>query len=136
VPVVVFGIGEGGSGGALAIGFGDRLVMLENAYYSVVSPEGCATILHKDANRAEDVAAGLRMNASDLVDLGIADEIVIEPPGGAQRDPAVVYAGVSEALAHALAELCPRDPERLVADRYERLRRLGVFEEPTMEVTT
>ena len=129
VPVVVFGIGEGGSGGALAIGFGDRLVMLENAYYSVVSPEGCASILYKDAERAEDVAGCLKMNASDLVDLGIADEIVAEPPGGAQREPAVVYAGVGDALGRALADLCPRDPAALVADRYARIRALGVFEE-------
>jgi len=131
VPIVVFGIGEGGSGGALAIGFGDRLVMLENAYYSVVTPEGCASILYKDAERAEDVAGCLRMNAGDLIDLGIADEVVAEPPGGAQRDTTLVYAGVGEALRRALADLCPRDPAELLAARYERIRRLGVFEEPS-----
>jgi acetyl-CoA carboxylase carboxyl transferase subunit alpha len=129
-PVIVFGIGEGGSGGALAIGFGDRLVMLENAYYSVVSPEGCASIIYKDAERAEDVAGCLKMNAGDLVELDIVDEIVTEPPGGAQRDPALVYAGVAESLGRALTELCPRDPAELVASRYDRIRALGVFEEP------
>jgi acetyl-CoA carboxylase carboxyl transferase subunit alpha len=130
VPVVVFGIGEGGSGGALAIGFGDRIIMLENAYYSVVSPEGCASILYKDAERAEDVAGCLKMNADDLVGLGIADEVVPEPPGGAQRDREFVYAGVGAALGRALAELCPRDPAALVSERYTRIRALGVFEEP------
>jgi acetyl-CoA carboxylase carboxyl transferase subunit alpha len=133
-PVIVFGIGEGGSGGALAIGFGDRLVMLENAYYSVVSPEGCASILFKDADRAEDVAGCLKMTAADLLDLGIADEVVAEPPGGAQRDPEVVYAGVTDALGRALDDLCPREPAELVASRYERIRVLGVYEEPVSRV--
>jgi acetyl-CoA carboxylase carboxyl transferase subunit alpha len=131
VPVVVVGIGEGGSGGALAIGFGDRLVMLENAYYSVVSPEGCATILYKDAERAEDVAGCLRLNARDLVELGIADEMVAEPPGGAQRDPAPVYAGVGDAVERALTDLCAREPDDLVSSRYDRIRVMGVFEEPS-----
>jgi acetyl-CoA carboxylase carboxyl transferase subunit alpha len=129
VPVIVFGIGEGGSGGALAIGFGDRLFMLENAYYSVVSPEGCATILYKDSERAQDVAGPLRMNAGDLVEMGIADGIVAEPPGGAQRDPAVVFEGVAAALGPALEELCGRDAATLLAERYDRIRGIGVFDE-------
>ena len=128
-PVIVFGIGEGGSGGALAIGFGDRLFMLENAYYSVVSPEGCATILYKDADRAEDVAGCLKLNAGDLLDLGIADGIVAEPPGGAHRGPALVYSGVAAALAPALDELASMELGQLVDSRYERIRRLGVFAE-------
>ena len=85
-PVVVVGIGEGGSGGALAIGFGDRIIMLENSYYSVISPEGCASILYKDSGRASDAAACLRMGAQDLLELGIVDEVIPEPLGGAHHD--------------------------------------------------
>jgi acetyl-CoA carboxylase alpha subunit len=98
-----------------------------------VSPEGCATILYKDAERAEDVAGCLKMNAHDLLAMGIADEVVAEPPGGAQRDPDLVYAGVAESLGRALAELCSREPAELVASRYGRLRAFGVFEEPGQE---
>jgi acetyl-CoA carboxylase carboxyl transferase subunit alpha len=129
VPVVVVGVGEGGSGGALAIGFGDRLLMLENATYSVISPEGCATILHKDAGKACEVAPSMQMTAEDLVDLGIADEILPEPLGGAHRDPEVVYRAVGPAVVRALDELCGIPLEELVADRYERLRGIGVFVE-------
>lgn len=128
-PVVVAGIGEGGSGGALAIGFGDRLIMLENAYYSVISPEACASILYKDASRAEEAAASLKMTASDLVALGIADEIVAEPPGGAHNDPDPVVSAVGQRIIAALDELVAVDPAELVERRYARLRAIGVFEE-------
>lgn len=128
-PVVVAGIGEGGSGGALAIGFGDRLIMLENAYYSVISPEACASILYKDASRAEEAAASLKMTASDLVALGIADEVVAEPPGGAHHDPGPVVSAVGERIVAALDELVAIDPAQLVESRYARLRAIGVFEE-------
>jgi len=127
VPVIVVGIGEGGSGGALAIGFGDRLIMLENAYYSVISPEMCATILHKDARRASETSACLQLTAEDLVRLGLADEIVPEPLGGAQRDPDAVFAGVRAAIERALAALVDIAPAELVASRYERLRAIGVY---------
>jgi len=127
VPVVVVGIGEGGSGGALAIGFGDRLIMLENAYYSVISPEMCATILHKDAKRASETSACLQLTATDLVRLGLADDIVPEPLGGAHRDPSQVYAAVRGALTSALIALAPIEAEALVASRYERLRAIGVY---------
>jgi acetyl-CoA carboxylase carboxyl transferase subunit alpha len=127
VPVVVVGIGEGGSGGALAIGFGDRLIMLENAYYSVISPEMCATILHKDARRASETSACLQLTAEDLQRLGLADEIVAEPLGGAHRDPAVVFAGVCAAVTRALDELSHIEPDALVAQRYDRLRAIGVY---------
>ncbi len=130
IPVIVVGIGEGGSGGALAIGFGDRLIMLENAYYSVITPEACAAILYKDSDHAEEVSSCLRMNADDLVEFGIADEIVPEPPGGAHREPALVYAGVRSALTRALEELCSRPADELVATRYERLRGVGEWTEP------
>lgn len=129
VPVVVVGIGEGGSGGALAIGFGDRLIMLENAYYSVISPEMCAVILFKDASRAEESADALKLTAQDLVALGIADEVVPEPAGGAHRDPAPVIAEVGVRVAAALDALASTDAEALVRERYERLRSIGVCSE-------
>ncbi len=128
VPVVVVGIGEGGSGGALAIGFGDRLIMLENAYYSVSTPEACASILYRDAGRAETAAACLKMTAADLVELGIADEIVGEPLGGAHRDPEFVYGAVCERIKSALDQLVRQDADELVEKRYERVRAIGVYE--------
>lgn len=127
VPVVVVGIGEGGSGGALAIGFGDRLIMLENAYYSVISPEMCAQILYKDPTRAETASSCLRMTAGDLVELGIVDQIVPEPMGGAHAAPGEVFSAVREAVVGALDELGTKAPEALLARRYERLRAIGEF---------
>lgn len=129
VPIVAVGIGEGGSGGALAIGFGDRLIMLENAYYSVISPEACASILYKDASRAPETSACLRMTAEDLVGLGIADEIVPEPLGGAHRDPSVVFEAVERAVGAALGALCGQDADTLVEKRFERLCAIGVYAE-------
>jgi acetyl-CoA carboxylase carboxyl transferase subunit alpha len=128
-PVVAVGIGEGGSGGALAIGFGDRLIMLENAYYSVITPEACASILFKDATRAPEAAPCLAMTADDLIRLGIADEIVREPQGGAHRDPAIVYASVARSVTRALDELCGKDIDDVLAKRYERLATTGVYTE-------
>ncbi len=129
VPVVVVGIGEGGSGGALAIGFGDRLIMLENAYYSVSSPEACASILYKDAAHACDAAVSLKMTAADLLHFGIADEIVAEPLGGAHHDHEAMFSAVGERVNAALNELVGEEPTDLVEKRYERLRAIGVFEE-------
>jgi acetyl-CoA carboxylase carboxyl transferase subunit alpha len=127
VPVVVVGIGEGGSGGALAIGFGDRLIMLENAYYSVISPEMCAQILYKDAGQAETASSCLRMTAADLVGLGIVDEVVPEPLGGAQCALDDVFAAVRESVNRALTELEATPRETLVSKRYERLRAIGEY---------
>jgi acetyl-CoA carboxylase carboxyl transferase subunit alpha len=127
VPVVVAGIGEGGSGGALAIGFGDWLIMLENAYYSVISPEMCATILHKDARRANETSECLKLTAADLLGLGLADEVVPEPIGGAHHDPAAVIAAVGKALSGALDTLSKVPSDKLVATRYDRLRAIGDF---------
>jgi acetyl-CoA carboxylase carboxyl transferase subunit alpha len=124
-PVVVVGIGEGGSGGALAIGFGDRIIMLENSYYSVISPEGCASILYKDSARAPDAAACLRMGAQDLLELGIVDEVIPEPLGGAHHDPSCVYEAVGVAVCRALDSLTGLGPDELVRHRYERLRAIG-----------
>lgn len=127
VPVVVAGIGEGGSGGALAIGFGDRVIMLENAYYSVISPEACASILYKDAAHAQDAASCLKMTAGDLVELGIADEIVPEPIGGAHNDPHGVIDTVGARILAAVSELSEIEPDELTERRYMRLRAVGVF---------
>lgn len=129
VPVVVVGIGEGGSGGALAIGFGDRLIMLEHAYYSVISPEMCAVILHDDPSRAPETAAALALTADELLRLGIADEVVPEPLGGAHRDPAAVIPKVGERIVSALDELGDVPPATLVARREERLRAIGAWAE-------
>lgn len=127
VPVVVAGIGEGGSGGALAIGFGDRVIMLENAYYSVISPEACASILYKDSAHAQDAASCLKMTAHDLVELGIADEIVAEPIGGAHNDPQGVIDTMGARILAAVSEISDIEPGELTERRYMRLRAVGVF---------
>jgi len=126
-PVVAVGIGEGGSGGALAIGFGDKLLMLENSYYSVISPEACASILYRDSSKAEDAAGCLKLTAEDLRGYGIVDEVLPEPFGGGHTDTAAVFATVREGLERALTELSGIDPTELVDRRYERLRSVGVF---------
>lgn len=126
-PIVVVGIGEGGSGGALAIGYGDRLIMLENAYYSVISPESCASILYRDAGEARSAAQCLKMTAADLVTLELADEVVPEPLGGAHTDPALVIEATGKAIVRALDELARHDTYELLARRYERLRDTGEF---------
>jgi acetyl-CoA carboxylase carboxyl transferase subunit alpha len=123
----VVGIGEGGSGGALAIGFGDRLLMLENAYYSVISPEMCAQILYRDSGQAEAASTCLRMTASDLVGLGIVDEVLPEPFGGAHRDSAAVFTSVGEAVERSLDQLGSVPIDELVERRYARLRAIGEF---------
>jgi acetyl-CoA carboxylase carboxyl transferase subunit alpha len=127
VPVVVVGIGEGGSGGALAIGFGDRLIMLENAYYSVISPEMCAQILYRDTSQAETASSCLRLTARDLAGLGIVDEVLAEPLGGAHREPQEVFDSVGSAVSSALDELSGTFTDELVQRRYERLRAIGEF---------
>lgn len=127
VPVLVVGIGEGGSGGALAIGFGDRLMLLENAYYSVISPEMCAQILYRDSGKAESASACLRMTAGDLVGLGIVDEVLPEPLGGAHRDREAVFTTVGIAITSALAQLASVPVSELVERRYDRLRAIGEY---------
>ncbi len=127
VPVVVVGIGEGGSGGALAIGFGDRMLMLENAYYSVISPEMCSNILYKDPTQAKTAASCLKMVGSDLLELGIVDEVVPEPLGGAHADPEATFSAVGAAIVRALDELSGIDSDRLVETRYARLRAIGEY---------
>lgn len=125
VPILVTIAGEGGSGGALAIGVGNRVNMLEFSVYSVISPEGCAAILWRDATRCRDAARAMRMTAPDLLDLDVVDEVIPEVPGGAHVDPASQARIVGDALERQLAELESWRPERLVADRHARFRRMG-----------
>ncbi|MDH3590332.1 MAG: acetyl-CoA carboxylase carboxyltransferase subunit alpha [Planctomycetota bacterium] len=125
VPIICVVIGEGGSGGALGIGVGDRVLMLEYAYYSVISPEGCAAILWKDGDRAPAAAEALRLTSKDLARFGVVDEVVPEPVGGAHRDPDVMVATLKERLCDLLSELEAKTSGDLVAERYGRLSRLG-----------
>ena len=127
VPIICFIIGEGGSGGALGIGVGDRICVLENAYYSVISPEGCAAILWKDRARAPDAAKALKLTAQDLLDMGLIDEIVREPLGGAHRDPAKTASAIKESIKKHLKELSALAPAALIEARYEKYRKIGAF---------
>jgi acetyl-CoA carboxylase carboxyl transferase subunit alpha len=129
VPSVAVVVGEGGSGGALGIGVTDRVLIFENSYYSVISPEGCAAILWKDSAAAAKAAAALKLNAANLKELGVVDEVIPEPLGGAHSDPAAAAAGLREALGRHLAELSALPFEKLVENRYNRYRHLGVYDE-------
>ncbi len=131
VPVVIVVIGEGGSGGALGIGIGDRVYMLQHAYYSVISPEGCAAILWRDASRAPEAAAAMCIASRDLKRFELIDEIITEPVGGAHKDPEAMGRILGEVLARALDELCAVPIDDLLARRYERLRAIGQWEEAT-----
>ena len=128
VPVIVTVIGEGGSGGALGLGVGDRVFMLEHAVYSVISPEGCAAILWKSSAAAPEAAAAMKITAQDLKKLSIIDEIVPEPSGGAHADPAAAAELLSPYLEKALRELTKLKPAQLVDERYKKFRKMGVFE--------
>ncbi|HYV19263.1 MAG TPA: acetyl-CoA carboxylase carboxyltransferase subunit alpha [Verrucomicrobiae bacterium] len=127
VPIVVTVTGEGGSGGALAIAVGDRILMLEHSVYSVISPEGCAAILWSDQGKARDAAKAMRVTAPDLRELEIIDDIVPEPPGGAQADPGRQAQILDEYLSGALAELTARSESDRVEARYQKFRRMGRF---------
>jgi acetyl-CoA carboxylase carboxyl transferase subunit alpha len=127
VPVIVAVIGEGGSGGALALGVGNKIYMLENAIYSVISPESCAAIIYRDSANAPAAAAALKMTAQDLLALGIIDGIVPEPPEGAHTDPAAAAEALRTTLREALAELTPMTPQQLIDQRYGKFRRMGAF---------
>jgi acetyl-CoA carboxylase carboxyl transferase subunit alpha len=126
-PVVCIVIGEGGSGGAIGIALGDRVAMLEHAYYSVISPEGCAGILWKSHQYAERAAKALRFTSKDLLGLGVVDQVIAEPLGGAHRDHHQTAARVKMFLGKTLRELVGVPLEKLVAERYEKFRRMGVF---------
>ncbi|MBI4241973.1 MAG: acetyl-CoA carboxylase carboxyl transferase subunit alpha, partial [Candidatus Rokubacteria bacterium] len=129
IPILCVVTGEGGSGGAVAIGVGDRVLMMEYAIYSVISPEGCAAILWGDASRASEAAEILRLTAPDLLRLGVIDGIVPEPVGGAHRNWEVAAQALRQALGDQLWELRSKSTEGLVRERYEKFRRIGVFEE-------
>ncbi len=128
VPIVASIIGEGGSGGALALGIADHVIMLEHSVYSVASPEGCAAILWGDASKAEEAAARLKLTSADLQRFGIIDEIVAEPLGGAHRDSATVIANVLGAMSAAVERLARETPHELREARYRKYRRIGAWE--------
>ncbi|WP_448544156.1 acetyl-CoA carboxylase carboxyltransferase subunit alpha [Roseiflexus sp.] len=130
-PIIACVIGEGGSGGALAIGVADRILMLEHAIYSVASPEAAASIIWRDAAKAPDAARAMRITAQDLLELGIIDEIVPEPTGGAHTDPVTMVATLGDALHRHLNQLLAFDIETLLQHRYERYRAIGRYEEDT-----
>ncbi len=127
VPIIATILGEGGSGGALALGMANRVLVLEYGTYSVISPEGCASILWKDGSKADEAAARMKMTAQDLLRLGVVDRIVDEPPGGAHQDHDASARHVERAIAAALRELDILGPQGLVEDRYRRFRKLGAF---------
>ncbi|MFV8753744.1 acetyl-CoA carboxylase carboxyltransferase subunit alpha [Nannocystaceae bacterium ST9] len=129
VPSISVVIGEGGSGGALALGVTDRILMLEHSVYSVISPRGCASILWKNPEAEQDAAVQLRMTAEDLLDLGICDAIVREPMGGAHRGLTVTAAALKQALVDNLDVLCALSTEQLLAQRYAKYRQMGHLEQ-------
>jgi acetyl-CoA carboxylase carboxyl transferase subunit alpha len=129
VPIINIVIGEGGSGGGLGIGFGDQLLMLEHSFYSVISPEGCAAILWKDQNAVELAAENLGLRAVTLREFGIVDRIIPEPPGGAHIDPEQTFKTVDRYLYQALKLFEGKPVEQLLAERYQKIRKLGVYVE-------
>ncbi len=127
VPIIVIVTGEGGSGGALALAVGNRVLMMEYAVYSVISPEGCASILWRDSDKAEDAAKALKITAHDLLQFGIIDEIIPEPLGGAHQDYTLAAQYIKEAILKNLAELKNMSPDELVAQRIEKFQSIGVY---------
>lgn len=129
VPIIAVVIGEGGSGGALGIGVADRVMILENSYYSVISPEACSAILWKDRKHAPEAAEALKLTADNLVSLGVVDEVVREPEGGAHRDHEQAAQYLGDSLRHNLEHLTSLSTEELLKSRYAKFRRMGRFEE-------
>ena len=126
-PVITVIIGEGGSGGALAMGVANRVYMLENAYYSVIAPESCAAIIWRDSGKAPLAAAALRMTAADLLQMKLIDGIVPEPPGGAHLEPDAAIQSLRQTLKQGLDELSSLSPERIMDERYHKFRQMGNF---------
>jgi acetyl-CoA carboxylase carboxyl transferase subunit alpha len=135
VPIIVNVTGEGGSGGALAIAVGDRINMLEHAVYSVITPEGCAAILWRDAARAPEAAAAMKITATDLASFGLVDVVVPEPAGGAQTDPESLFRSLDEVIDSQFRELSALSPEAIVGGRYEKFRRMGHLGGEFLETT-
>jgi len=129
VPIVVVVIGEGGSGGALGVGVGDRVLIMEYAYYSVISPEGCAAILWKEASKRERAAQVLKLTAPDLLGLGVVDEIIPEPEGGAHRNYQEIAQNLEKAVISNLEKVSALSVEEMLAQRYAKFRKMGVFKE-------
>ncbi|MBD8500195.1 acetyl-CoA carboxylase carboxyltransferase subunit alpha [Paenibacillus arenosi] len=127
VPIICVVIGEGGSGGALALGVGNRVLMLENAIYSVISPNGAASILWKDASKADQAAEAMKITAADLLEMGIIEEVIPEPQGGAHKDIPTAAESVKHALVRQLTELLAMTPDELRENRYEKFRSIGRF---------
>jgi acetyl-CoA carboxylase carboxyl transferase subunit alpha len=136
VPIIVVIIGEGCSGGALGMGVGDEIAMLEHSYYSVISPEGCASILWKDASKNEEAAKMLQLHPEALLPLGIIDHIIAEPKGGAHLDPAKVFSDVKAYLHETLLKLSSLTVDTLVEQRYKKFRQLGAFIDNTRQYET
>ena len=135
VPIVAVVIGEGGSGGALGIGVANSVLMLENAYYSVISPEGCAAILWKHRQHAPEAAEALKLTASHLLDLAIVDEVIPEPAGGAHYDPETAAHSLAEAVVRHLKKLQPMTGEQLIEHRYQKFRKYGAYEQTVLPVS-
>lgn len=129
VPMISVVIGEGGSGGALALGVTNRILMLEYATYSVITPEGCASILWKDASKASRAAEAMCMGAEEVFRLGVADEVVSEPKGGAHRNPGEAAARLGVVLRRHLDDLCAMEPDELLEHRYQKYRAMGAYQE-------
>jgi len=129
VPIVVIVIGEGGSGGAIGLGVGDKVCLLENSYYSVISPEGCASILWRSSAKAPEASETLKLTAKDLLNLGIIDEIIPEPLGGAHRDPERRLRILEKTLKRNLDDLIKIPKDRLLQLRYEKFRKMGIYKE-------
>ena len=125
VPIICIVIGEGSSGGALAIGVGDKVIMLENAIYSILSPEGFASILYKDASKQKEAAENMKITAKDLKELGVIDSIIKEPIKGIQEEPDKVYTLVKREIIHSLDKLIKLSKEQLLEDRYSKFRKIG-----------
>lgn len=136
VPVVCVVIGEGGSGGALALGVGNRVLMLEHAIYSVISPNGAASILWKDASKADQAAEAMKITAQDLLEMEVIEEIIPEPRGGAHRDYDGVAASIKDGILRHLEQLSSMTPDELVLDRYQKFRKIGEFESAAAEIGT
>lgn len=127
VPIIVLVVGEGGSGGAIAVGVGDVIVMLEYSIYSVIPPEGCASIVWRDASFADRASEALKLTASSALQLGVIDEVLEEPLGGAHEDPIEMACRIEKAIERHLIRLLQMDPDRLLEERYRKFRRMGIY---------